>query len=186
MRDHRSFATGAGGFPKRKPADRHQILSGQGGTSLPVSYLPFPFKGRPEITRVFELQLPQSLPCFLKTLSRASPVTHVLPVSNQPQTPKCPSASSPGPKIAEYLRLWLNPIRGLPNRFDQSLGKTKTNEPGRKKGGGGGWANRKSRLVPMWRRKRPNSSGGTRGILSSNRGVDYGSGRSQFGTFEGR
>ncbi|XP_038949217.1 apoptotic chromatin condensation inducer in the nucleus isoform X18 [Rattus norvegicus] len=38
----------------------------------------------------------------------------------------------------------------------------------------------------MWRRKRPNSSGGTRGILSGNRGVDYGSGRGQFGTFEGR
>lgn len=38
----------------------------------------------------------------------------------------------------------------------------------------------------MWRRKRPNSSGGTRGILSGNRGVDYGSGRGQLGTFEGR
>ncbi|XP_073924483.1 apoptotic chromatin condensation inducer in the nucleus isoform X2 [Castor canadensis] len=38
----------------------------------------------------------------------------------------------------------------------------------------------------MWRRRHPSYSGGNRGVLSGNREVDYGSGRGQLGTFEGR
>lgn len=83
--------------------------------------LPFSLGRRPEITRVLQLllQLSEPLPCFLKTLSRASPSNpRTSAPEPAPNTQVPQRLSPPGPEIAEYLRLWVCQIRVLPNRFD--------------------------------------------------------------------
>lgn len=115
----------------------------QGGTDVEEDssgILPFPLGGRPEITRVLQLllQLPESLPCFRKTLSTAR-------LSN-------PRTSGPESAPSTQVPQRLSPqVRRLSNisdygyaRFEgfridsiQSLGKTKTNEPESKMGGAG-------------------------------------------------
>lgn len=118
MGSHRDFARKQEGSPKENLQTPSLMWPRRNFFS---SYLPFPLGRRPKITRVLQLllQLSEPLPCFLKTRSRASPSN---PRTSGPEpAPKYPSAPAPrppSPEIAEYLRLWVCQIRGLPKRFD--------------------------------------------------------------------
>lgn len=72
----------------------------QGGTDVEddsSGILPFPLGGRPEITRVLQLllQLPESLPCFRKTLSTARPSNPRTSVPEPAPSTQVPQRLSP-------------------------------------------------------------------------------------------
>lgn len=121
------------------------------------------------------------------------------PKEGQPGSPRT-SGPGPAPNTQVPQRLSLRagdsriiPIMARPEstaseriRFKTSVRRREPSSESRMREAGRGWEAGKNQLVPMCRRKHPSTSGGTRGVLSGNRGVDYSSGRGQFGTFEGR